>query len=110
MQHQLPSALLRRLRRLRLRRRLPPTLGIVAPLAAVTELPVSYRMRKNMSVSRAIKQRTLRAALPFGVLGLVFVSACVDDQPGIVENEAGAASAGKKASAGSANEVAGNSS
>jgi predicted lipoprotein with Yx(FWY)xxD motif len=63
-----------------------------------------------MSVSRAIKQRTLRAALPVGVLGLVFVSACVDDQPGIVENEAGTASAGKKASAGSANEVAGNSS
>jgi predicted lipoprotein with Yx(FWY)xxD motif len=58
-------------------------------------------MRKNMSVSRAIKQRTLRAALPVGVLGLVFVSACVDDQPGIVENEAGAASAGKQASAGS---------
>jgi predicted lipoprotein with Yx(FWY)xxD motif len=63
-----------------------------------------------MSVSRAIKQRTWRAALPVGVLGLVFVSACVDDQPGIVENEAGAGSAGKKASAGSANEaVAGNS-
>jgi predicted lipoprotein with Yx(FWY)xxD motif len=63
-----------------------------------------------MSVSRAIKQRTLRAALPVGVLGLVFVSACVDDQPGIVESEAGAASAGKKASAGSANEAtAGNS-
>jgi predicted lipoprotein with Yx(FWY)xxD motif len=62
-----------------------------------------------MSVSRAIKQRTWRAALPVGVLGLVFVSACVDDQPGIVENEAGAGSAGKEASAGSANEaVAGN--
>lgn len=58
-----------------------------------------------MSVSRVIKQRTLRAALPVGVLGLVFVSACVDDQPGIVESEAGAASAGKKASAGSANEA-----
>jgi predicted lipoprotein with Yx(FWY)xxD motif len=63
-----------------------------------------------MSVSKAIKQRTLRVALPVGVLGLVFVSACVDDQPGIVDDQAGAASAGKKASAGSANEaVAGSS-
>jgi len=62
-----------------------------------------------MSVSRAIKQRTLRAALPLGALGLVFVAACVDDEPGIVDNEAGAASAGKKASAGSANATAGTS-
>jgi predicted lipoprotein with Yx(FWY)xxD motif len=54
---------------------------------------------------RAIKQRTLRVVLPVGVLGLVFVVACVDDQPGIVDNQAGAASAGKKASAGSANEA-----
>jgi predicted lipoprotein with Yx(FWY)xxD motif len=55
-----------------------------------------------MSAPRVIKQRTLRAALPVGVLGLVFVTACVDDQPGIVEGGAGAASAGKQASAGDA--------
>jgi predicted lipoprotein with Yx(FWY)xxD motif len=50
-----------------------------------------------MSASRVIKQRTLRAALPVGLLGLVWVTACVEDQPGIDEGEAGASSAGKQA-------------
>jgi predicted lipoprotein with Yx(FWY)xxD motif len=63
-----------------------------------------------MSASRLINQRTLRAALPVAVLGFAFVTACVEDQPGIVEGDAGDASAGKQASAGSGSEaVAGSS-
>ena len=52
-----------------------------------------------MSASRIINQRTLRTALPVAVLGFVFVTACVEDQPGIGSGEAGAGSAGKQGSA-----------
>ena len=62
-----------------------------------------------MSASRVIKQRTLRTALPVCLLGLIWVTACVEDQPGIDEGDAGAPNAGKQATAGSSNDAAGNS-
>ena len=50
-----------------------------------------------MSASRVINQRMLRTALPVAVLGFAFVTACVEDEPGI--GKAGAGSAGKQATA-----------
>jgi predicted lipoprotein with Yx(FWY)xxD motif len=55
-----------------------------------------------MSLSSALRYRTRRAMLPASVLGLVFVTACVADQPGISDNESGTgASAGTADSGGS---------
>jgi len=56
-----------------------------------------------MSASTLLNQRKLRGVLPISLLGLLFVSACVDDQPGIADNANGGvkAAAGKASSAGS---------
>jgi len=40
-----------------------------------------------MSVSRASHRRALRSLLPVSVLGLLFATACVADQPGIADND-----------------------
>jgi len=56
------------------------------------------------------QQRTLRALLSVSALGLSFIPACVDDEPGIDDESAGTSSAGKASKAGTGNtSVAGSS-
>lgn len=65
-----------------------------------------------MSSSTFLNHRQLRGALPISLLGLLFVSACVDDEPGIADHTKGGATAtaGKAASAGSDSAAVGGSS